>query len=258
MLEYIDSINENDWMTIVLRCPTCGGKLKFKENGLQCSKCNEFTQIIDGIPLFKKPPSNKKEYLFEMNRYNNIALKPPETYYGFDDSYPNERINILKPYLKDKILYLNVGQGFGQLEKSMPYKSKICLDQCIEFLKYCQKQNIPNIRYVMGFGERTPFNENYFPAVVSDSVFQTLVDQREFLVEQARILKPKGIFLLTITYKWNYPRKPQDFYAKQPDLLIHFLDELGIKAKAIYRNLSQNKITDYENGDFLLIAGVKN
>jgi len=260
MLDYLDSLSKDDWMIRVLRCPECGGEFRFMGEGLECKACNAWAHISRGITLFRTPPSSKREYLFEMNRYKGIALKPPETYHGFDASYPSVRVEIIKEKLKDKPLYLNVGQGFGQLEQSMPYKAKICLDQCLEFLRYCQEQaEIPNTRYVMGFGERMPFQDNYFPAVVSDSVFQTLVDQREFLIENARVLKKGGTFILGITYKWNYPRKPQDFPADDPELLCLFLSELGIEAEATYHHLRDRVESNLflEDGDFLLITGVK-
>lgn len=260
MLDYLDALTADDWMLRVLRCPNCGSEVRFKGEGLECIVCESFAHIARGIPLFKTPPSDKREYLFEMNRYKGIALKPPDTYHGFDASYPSQRVELIKKLLEDKPLFLNVGQGFGQLEQSMPHKAKICLDQCLEFLRYCQEQaEIPNTRYVMGFGERMPFQDNYFPAVVSDSVFQTLVDQREFLIENARVLKGGGTFILGITYKWNYPRKPQDFPADDPELLCLFLEELGIKAEATYHHLRDGVGSNLylEDGDFLLITGIK-
>lgn len=255
----MDSISSEDWTTIVLRCPECFNSLKFivRRAALQCPICDKAYPIRGGIPIFSNVNLFKREYAFEMKRYANIALHPPTTYDGLAESYPEKRTKIFKGYLDKIPFYLNIGQGFGQLEKAMDVTSKICLDQCIEFLRYCKEQKIPNTRYVMGFGERMPFATNYFPAVVSDSVFQTLVDQREFMIENARVLKSGGLFLLAITYRWNYPRKPQDFPADNPDLLCLFLKELGIEATVTYRDLKHDKITDYEEGNYLLVVGEK-
>lgn len=244
-------------MTRILVCPSCLSALKFFEEGLKCIVCGNYAHIGQGIPRFTKPPFDKREYFFEMRRYRGIALKPLETYGGFHDSYPEARVEILKSYLRKKPIYLNVGQGFGQLEKSMPGKAKICLDQCIEFLQYCKSQEIPNTRYVMGFGERMPFRNDYFPAVVSNSVFQIVVDQREFLIENARVLKLGGLFMLTITYRWNYPRKPQSFPAENPELLKNFLRELGIDVEIQYQRLPDLKQCAYEDGDFMFVRGKK-
>ncbi len=246
-------------MTIVLKCPECFQPLRFIERkaALNCNTCQRSFPIRGGIPTFENVSLSKREYQFEMHRYANIALKPPETYDGLDESYPEERTQIFKAWLNDVPFYLNIGQGFGQLEKAMGVKPKICLDQCIEFLRYCKDQKILNTRYVMGFGERMPFAKDYFPAVVSDSVFQTLVDQREFLLENARVLEPGGLFLLAVTYRWNYPRKPQDFPADNPELLRLFLEELGITTTSTYLDLKENKSTTYEEGNYLLVVGRK-
>ena len=260
MLDYLDALTDKDWITRVLVCPECLIKLNFiaRRGGLECSRCGRTFSIRNGIPRFLSPPNEKREYLFEVERYNGIALNPPESYDGLDESYPQRRTKLLKKYLDDVPYYLNIGQGFGQLEKAMGFKPKICLDQCFSFLEYCKGLDLPNTRYVAGFGERMPFDSDYFPAVVSDSVFQTLVDQREFLIENARVLKPGGLFLLAMTYRWNYPRKPQDFPAHNPDLLCLFLKELGIGSTAIYIDLENRVISDYEEGNYLLVVGKKN
>ena len=201
MLDYIDAITSDDWMLKVLVCPVCHKPLKFKRtrNTLNCKNCASGSltyayKIDDGIATFNRPPLDKREYAFEMNRYKGIAIAPPHTYDGFNESRPDLRNKLLKPLIKHHGAYLNIGQGFGLLEETMTDIPKMCLDSCLEFLRYCQHKDIRNTRYVMGFGEQMPFKDNYFPAVVSDSVFQTLVDQREFLVECARVLKPKGAF----------------------------------------------------------------
>lgn len=256
MLDYLDAIQEDDWMSRFLVCPECLGML-YKKEKLHCIKCGKDYKICDGIPTFDHLPQNKREYRFEMERYRGIARKPPETYHGYQDSMPDARNDILVPYLRTLNGYLNIGQGFGLLEERLPNLYKTCLDQCIEFLQYCKKKKIPKTRYVMGFGEQMPFKDNYFPAVVSDSVFQTLVDQKEFLIENARVLKNGGNFIMTVTYKWNYPRKPQAFPADDPDLIISFLRELGIKAIYDYIDLKTKAETQYSEGNFLLITGKK-
>ena len=256
----LDVLNDEDWMLNILVCPECFNSLHFivRRAALECNFCKETFPIRNGIPLFLNPPNNKREYVFELKRYNEIALKPQDTYSGLDESRPEVRTQILKKYLDEVPLYLNIGQGFGQLERAMGDKPKICLDQCMSFLNYCKTLDLPNTQYVSSFGERMPFKSDYLPAVMSDSVFQTLVDQREFLIENARVLKPGGTFLLAITYKWNYPRKPQDFPADNPQLLNLFLNELGIDAETQYFKLENGMTTDYDEGDYMLVVGKNN
>ena len=251
-------------MLKVLVCPVCQRPLRNLKSKqvLLCQNCGgspvswEYL-IDDGIATFNRPPLDKREYAFEMNRYKGIAIAPPHTYYGFNKSRPDIRNKLLRPFIRPHGAYLNIGQGFGLLEETMPHIPKMCLDPCLEFLRYCKNKDIPNTRYVMGFGEQMPFKDNYFPAVVSDSVFQTLVDQREFLVECARVLKPEGVFVLTITYKWNYPRKPQAFPADKPGLLARFLQELDIPVRIYHYDLESEKEVLQDDGDFMIVTGHK-
>lgn len=217
--------------TDILACPTCTSGLigGYRPVRFRCPACERFYHIRDGILLFDEPPDERREYFFEVARYDKIARDMPKSW-GLDDTHPEVRASILRRMIGDAPRYLNIGQGFGQLEQTMPDKTKVCLDQSFEFLKRCQEKNIPDIWLVNGFAERMPFKSEVFPCVVSDSVFQTVVDQKEFLFENVRVLKQGGKLILTIAAKWNYPRKPQMFPASDPGLLKHFLKELGVEA----------------------------
>jgi len=245
----------------ILACPKCLAALYTANTYLpffQCSKCNRQYFIVEGIPIFPDPPSDRREYDFEVKRYNRIALTAPKEW-GLNETYPETRVSLFKEAVKENKahMYLNVGAGFGQLEESMPEVDKVCLDHAVEFLRLIQKKNVQNSYFVNGFAERMPFRSEAFPCVLSDSVFQTVVDQKEFLFESARVLKTGGLFLLAIAYKWNYPRKPQAFPADNPELLIRFLHELGIEAEAIFYDLRFKVKRIYEDGDYLLVKGVK-
>jgi len=245
--------------TNILACPTCLSDLEQPfQNRLECSKCHKVYPINDGIAIFPDLPFERREFLFEIERYNRIARNLPKDYKGLDDSFPKARASLLIESISEALMYLNVGQGFGELEALMPKKDKVCLDQSIGFLRLAQKKKIPRLRLVNGFAERMPFKSNIFPCVVSDSVFQTVTDQKEFLIESVRVLAPKGLLLLAITYRWNYPRKPQLFPANNPLDLLHFLNELGIsETMATYYDLHENIKCGIEVGNYLLIRGVK-
>lgn len=230
---------------------------------LKCDICGSTYYVVEGIPVFSKPPFDRREYFVEVQRYNRIALRPPETYGGFDASYPEERADFLSKWVIKEDRYLNIGQGFGLLEEKLPEVDKYCLDQSFEFLKLCRRRRIPNIKYVCGYAEKMPFKDGYFNTVVSDSVFQTVVDQKEFLIENARVLKSGGKLLLTITHRWNYPRKPQAFPVDRPTLLKSFLGELGIKSEIEYvkfpdmERVSNEDLNADVYSDMLFLIGEK-
>lgn len=254
----------------ILACPKCLGPLKYTEIFLgplegtahlyACAKCPTNYHIVDGIPSLLEYPSSKREYLFEIERYNRIAKALPKEYEGLDESQPLVRAEVVKRRIGSIDAYLNIGPGFGQLEASMPEKTKVCLDQSIEFLRLLQKRKIPNIFFVNAFAERLPFKTEAFPCVVSDSVFTVAVDQREYLLENCRVLKKGGKLILATNYRWNYPRKPQSFPVDDPSLILHFLDEIGIEAEAKYYRLTDTHAlhaSDSIIGDYLLITGTK-
>jgi len=247
--------------TDVLACPHCIIALIWEQGWLTCPACHTRFPIVEDIPIFARPPFNRREYLFETRRYNRVALEKPDEW-GLDGTYPEKRAELQKACIEeysplDVSTYLTIGPGFGQLEKLMPEKEKFCLDQSFGFLRALQKENLPNIWFVKGFAEKMPFRSNLFPCVVSDSVFQTMTEQREFLIECARVLKKDGLFLMATTYKWNYPRKPQLFPVDDSELLRKFLHELGIKADIIYLSLEDDVETTYGKGDYLFVSGRK-
>lgn len=243
-----------------LACPRCNGELVQVTEGLYCVNCiNDpwMWHISEDIARLLEFPSEKREYRFEVERYNRIARQLPKDYSGHDESKPEVRAQIIKELIGNQPLYLNIGPGFGHLEKQMCAATKVCLDQSIEFLRLLDRFLYPNIWFVNAFAERMPFKTEFFPCVVSDSVWTVAVDQKEYFIENARVLKPGGTFIAAINYRWNYPRKPQMFPVDDPSLLLHFLDELGVKAQAEYYDLESGQPCKYEKGQYQVIMGIK-
>lgn len=235
-----------EW-TDILACPKCLGELVHRIEGFLCPRCRTVYTFKNGVVSFSEPPDERKEWLFETARYDRIAKEAPKNW-GLDETYPDVRNTILKEKIGDAPMYLNIGQGFGGLEEIMSAeKSKVCLDQSLAFLKRVQEKHIFDTWLVQGYAERMPFKSDIFPCVVSDSVFQTVTDQKEFLYENARVLKKGGTFILATAYKWNYPRKPQLFPVSDWLLLKHFLHELGIEATSAHYKLASEGTWRKEN-----------
>lgn len=203
--------------------------------------------------------TNKEEELkFEENRYNEIASKSKERYSGLEATQVDLRMSKMVEYvLKHEQPSLNIGPGFGQLEKVLPpERLKIALDITENFLKGLN--DIPNVIKVKGQAENMPFPSDSIPTVTTQSSFQVFVDQEAFLRELARVLKPNGFFAITIEYHWNYPRKPQKFYAHETDKLKTFIESLGLKVDEIkYLNDKGEWCQTLEEGFSLWIIGSK-
>lgn len=249
-----------DW-TDILSCPECIVGLVWNQGWLTCPVCHTRFPIVGNIPVFARPPFPRREYLFETRRYDRVALEKPEEW-GLDDTYPEKRAEIQKACIEkysriDIPSYLTIGPGFGQLERIMPNHDKYCLDQSLQFLRVLKEMNYPRMWFVKGFAEKMPFRSKLFPCVVSDSVFQTMTEQREFLIECARVLMKNGLFILATTYKWNYPRKPQLFPVQDSELIRKFLHELGVEVDVMYLDLENDIETTYGKGNYLFVSGCK-
>jgi ubiquinone/menaquinone biosynthesis C-methylase UbiE len=92
-------------------------------------------------------------------------------------------------------MILDVGGGTGLMAQFLPKfvdkRNYYNLDVSIEMLKYSQYQNI------VAAAEYLPFSSETFDYVVSSEALEHVNSKIETLVECYRVLKPKGLFLLS-------------------------------------------------------------
>lgn len=60
-------------------------------------------------------------------------------------------------------------------------------------------------------GNNFPFDDGSFDSVVANEVFEHVFNPNQFLSETLRILKPKGMVLLTMPFVWDEHEQPYDF-----------------------------------------------
>ena len=60
-------------------------------------------------------------------------------------------------------------------------------------------------------GNNFPFDDASFDSVVANEVFEHVFNPNQFLSETLRILKPKGMVLLTMPFVWDEHEQPHDF-----------------------------------------------
>jgi ubiquinone/menaquinone biosynthesis C-methylase UbiE len=132
-------------------------------------------------------------------------------------------------------LILDVGGGFGIMAQFLPKfvnvnENYLNLDISIEMLKYSPYQNI------LAAAENLPFRNNVFDYVICSEVLEHVNDKRKTLSEAYRVLKQKGLFLLTT------PRRGwiRDF-RKSPFCIFLVLDHII--------NLIKNKLLKVK-GDY--------
>ena len=248
-----------------LACPICHRKLsQLKEQVLSCKHCKVEYPVKDNIAYLIPPGTlNDSSYSLEINRYNKIARKGADVYDGLQDTFPIRRAELVREILKDRNIkkFVNVGVGFGDLEKKTTDFEVFSVDPCNEFLKIVKNQN-PKIHCINAIAEALPFPENSIGCLVSESTFQSINNRLKFLYEIGRITKPGSLIVINIGYKWHYPRKPQDgFNINIPierKTLELFLAELGFEVEYKYHNIKRGEWkSKKEDADYLWIIGKK-
>jgi SAM-dependent methyltransferase len=212
------------------------------------------------LPRFRRDP----RYLAEFGRYRAIAGAKLENYSGYLDTKPRYRARLMDDMLKERDVreFVDVGPGPGFLQEETTGLTCWAMDHCLGFLRRV-KERAPGTRCVRALAERMPFATGSVPCLVSDSTFQTLVDRESFLCEAARVCAPGALFMLSVGYRANYPRRPQDgFNVLRPEgreLLFHYVKELGFdESGAFFWNVAEKRrVADMEDGDYFYVVAEK-
>jgi arsenite methyltransferase len=103
----------------------------------------------------------------------------------------------------DAILDIGCGAGVDALIAALmvgPSGSVTGIDPVPEMLARAQKNAVLagalNVEFREGSAEELPFSDNTFDAVITNGVFNLVVDKAKALGEVYRVLKPRGRFLI--------------------------------------------------------------
>lgn len=78
-------------------------------------------------------------------------------------------------------------------------------------------------------GERFPFEDGVFDAVLTNQVFEHVFSPSAFLSEINRVLKPDGVLLLTVPFVWDEHEQPHDFARYSSFGLKHCIEAGGFR-----------------------------
>ena len=144
------------------------------------------------------------EYLLEKTKkdYDLIAGEFSQT-----RGFLWEELKKFKDLIKDGEKVLDLGCGNGRLleilqDKKIEY---IGVDSSRKLIEIAKEKH-PNFQFLVADALSLPFLENSFDKVFSISVFHHIPSEElrlQFLKEIKRILKPKGILILTVWNLWQ-------------------------------------------------------
>lgn len=150
----------------------------------------------------------------------------------FRDDRKDLFLNLLG--LKEGMIILDIGCGPGaitrKLSKWLGEESRIIgIDRDIEFVKYAAKKaikmNLHNITYYEGDALELPLEDNSVDACISHTVIEH-VPNKEFLLEQKRVCRPKGRVSVMYARPDKYIRTEPDLLPKQSKREQELLDKL--------------------------------
>jgi hypothetical protein len=241
-----------------LACPICKKELGHDHADGCAEKYKSTNGVINMIPdkLFSTA------HQIEAIRYDKIA-DSAEKYDGLAETFPRRRASYILGILKShgSSGFVNIGPGFGHLERATTGFERCAVDLCYWFLTDI-KSDDPSVMCVRGLAEYLPFVSGSVSCLVADSTFQSVVNREMFLYEIARVTDIGSLLILSIAYTWNYPRRPQNgFNVNCVDglsMLKKFIQELGFDVSYKYIDMATSlEVRDRFKGDYLWIVGQK-
>jgi len=134
----------------------------------------------------------------------------------------NDRYNIIQQVLEDyaKGRVLDIGCG------KMPYKD--CFKNISEYvgtdIAPSDEENV-----VVANAMDLPFENNSFDTIVSFEVLEHVPNPFKVFSEISRILKPRGILILTTPQMWHLHEEPNDYYRFTKYGLRFLCEENGLE-----------------------------
>ncbi|MGA8831043.1 MAG: class I SAM-dependent methyltransferase, partial [Desulfomonilaceae bacterium] len=78
-------------------------------------------------------------------------------------------------------------------------------------------------------GSIFPFGDEEFDSVVASQVLEHVFNPKEFLSEINRVLRPGGVFLITVPFVWDEHEQPYDYARYSSFGLSHLLQNQGFE-----------------------------
>lgn len=169
--------------------------------------------------------------------------------------------HLAKPYIKGKLLELGCGEGRGIAEIAPLADQYTAIDK-IEPVINRLKLKFPSHRFESGHFPPIPFPDNSFDTIVTFQVIEHIKDDKLFLKEIHRILRPGGTALITTpNIKMTLTRNPWHIREYTADELTklcqQYFEKVEMKGVAgnekvmAYYERNKASVEKYTRFDFL-------
>ncbi len=148
---------------------------------------------------------------------------------------------LLKPYtvagqwVKGDLLEVGCGEGRG-IEQLLPLVSSYAAIDKIEPAVASLRQKYPAGKFVSGHLPPLPYPDQSFDSIVSFQVIEHIQDDRLFLKEIHRVLRPGGVALITT------PNRPLSLSRNPWHVREYTGDELANLAKTVFKEVEMKGI----------------
>ena len=213
----------------VIRCDNCGGSL-LHDDDMTCSQCGNVVEMREHIPIFTPIPEE---------------IQPtPKEMRGPDIGTPWRQANWR--FLEDQLarlapddLIVDVGSGRGDFSEALAGRKHIALDV----------YPYPEVDIVCDLTQNNPFIPDTIDAALVFNVVEHVYDTHALFEALAEMLKPGGVFLVTIPFMVKIHLLPIDFVR-----FTHFsLEKLGQE-----HGFEVERIEGYYDPVFFLGEGIGN
>jgi SAM-dependent methyltransferase len=92
--------------------------------------------------------------------------------------------------------------------------------------EHARRHSLADVFYA---GDRFPFADAEFDALVANQVLEHVFEPARFLAEAQRVLKPGGTLLLTVPFLWDEHEQPHDFARYTSFGLRHLVQSAGFR-----------------------------
>ncbi|MGL4230618.1 MAG: class I SAM-dependent methyltransferase [Casimicrobium sp.] len=159
------------------------------------------------------------------------------------------RYLLAREYAKGKrVLDIPSGEGYGSHLLASVAESVVGIDIAPDAVAHAsEKYRRDNLSYLAASGTKIPLPDASFDFIVSFEMIEHIHEQKEFLAEVNRLLKPNGVFLISSPNRVEYTEKTgykNEFHVKELDqqelrdeLLVHWPNQIWLGQRLSFNSL---------------------